>query len=634
MDSHPPVGTVFELLNFIKLSITLLEGNTKTEQEREILQILKRSFEGNQDELNPPDLDSSESSSYSCSSVQTSDINLQNLDQVELSNSFEGTVTPVHEPYDLISCQDQDEDEEADNSLIIDEDSNSQGSRCGTTRSGTPYTPFGSIEETKKNCFPKFKPGLPEIEELNFPTTGPPKATFKKAAAPTYPEGATGTKPKMNPDVNKQRIPEGATSSRPRIGSSETDIDIEATSHIEAEGATGAWTEISPIEYRNRNVNKQTEAEGATGAWTESSPRKRRFKNVNKQTEADGATGGANPRRRNVNKPNKDDNNEQETADREEEPETDLNRRNDEFKKNKRITPIIIRDNRYSWKQIKDILYTNHINSSAFQGEIKGANSYNITSRDEQAQRNITKILDNEGVYYHSYTLPTDKLIKVVIRGLPRESDAQEINDELIQEGYSIDSVKQMTSRREGVIHPLPLFLIALKRSDRSRNIHNCTYLLNLKISVETYRGRSGPTQCHRCQQFWHSSNSCRHEPKCVKCGEPHLTASCKKLPEEDPKCANCGGPHTASYPKCEKFPVPIKKNPGATPHPRTETKTYESRIVNSRTYADATQNIEDSIQLHKVVQDLKAEFEDFKLTIITTITNQMQGIRQQLQIS
>lgn len=58
------------------------------------------------------------------------------------------------------------------------------------------------------------------------------------------------------------------------------------------------------------------------------------------------------------------------------------------------------------------------------------------------------------------------------------------------------------------------------------------------------------------CQSYFHTSNFCHHTPRCVKCGDNHLSSKCLKPPSIPAKCALCSGPHTASYKGC-----PVYKN-------------------------------------------------------------------------
>ncbi|KAF0707143.1 Uncharacterized protein FWK35_00035132, partial [Aphis craccivora] len=101
----------------------------------------------------------------------------------------------------------------------------------------------------------------------------------------------------------------------------------------------------------------------------------------------------------------------------------------------------------------------------------------------------------------------------------------------------------------------------------------------------------SGPSQCFACQGFGHSSAHCKHQPKCVKCGNDHATKSCTKTPDQPPKCCNCNGEHTANYRQCPAFiKATIAKKTNSTiplPQPTPQVPTTISQAKQS-TYAQA----------------------------------------------
>jgi hypothetical protein len=65
------------------------------------------------------------------------------------------------------------------------------------------------------------------------------------------------------------------------------------------------------------------------------------------------------------------------------------------------------------------------------------------------------------------------KPIKAIIRHLPGNTSAEDIAKELLALGFSIISVRQMTSTRPQVSANLPLFLVTLPRSENLRKFLN-----------------------------------------------------------------------------------------------------------------------------------------------------------------
>lgn len=78
----------------------------------------------------------------------------------------------------------------------------------------------------------------------------------------------------------------------------------------------------------------------------------------------------------------------------------------------------------------------------------------------------------------------------------------------------------------------------------------------NLIIKWEKFNKSSKRlTQCHRCQQYGHSSINCGKQFQCVKCIENHEPGQCKrKTREGNPQCCNCKLDHAANSKLCTFF--------------------------------------------------------------------------------
>jgi hypothetical protein len=183
---------------------------------------------------------------------------------------------------------------------------------------------------------------------------------------------------------------------------------------------------------------------------------------------------------------------------------------------------------------------------------------------------------------YYSFFPKSENPIKAFLRRLHSNTPMEDISDGLVTLGFDVVSVKQMTTRRspsEGTAtRNLPLFLITLPRTAKSKEIIRLQYLCHISIRLEAYGAQSGLTQCHNCQQFGHVSTNCRQPPRCMWCGGGHLHKECmeKENTSSTPVCCNCQlvegeKSHPANYRGCRYAKEELqKKNLQRTPKPTT----------------------------------------------------------------
>ncbi|GFW69738.1 nucleic-acid-binding protein from transposon X-element [Trichonephila clavipes] len=139
-------------------------------------------------------------------------------------------------------------------------------------------------------------------------------------------------------------------------------------------------------------------------------------------------------------------------------------------------------------------------------------------------------------------TLPPPVMLRitetVVLKGLPRNFKVEEIQADLEELGFTPEKVNQLIGRRSK--QPIPVFLVTLPRSIENLKIFHLKTLSYLSIRVEGYNGK-GVTQCYTCNHFHHNSENCHLNPRCLKCGEGHITRECPITERlETAYCINC----------------------------------------------------------------------------------------------
>ncbi|GFX61917.1 nucleic-acid-binding protein from transposon X-element [Trichonephila clavipes] len=172
---------------------------------------------------------------------------------------------------------------------------------------------------------------------------------------------------------------------------------------------------------------------------------------------------------------------------------------------------------------------------------IKTAGKYVKLYTDTQPQHDTLKQLLEVLKYpFYTFTPKNERPIKVVIKGLPRSTTTAEIKSDLLDLGYTINKVTQLTGNISKQL--LPVFTISLPRNTFNDNIFKLKTLGYLSITVEGFESR-GVIQCFQCNQFNHTAEHCHLTPKCLKCGEKHQTRDCQIKRLDTPFCVNCKVP-------------------------------------------------------------------------------------------
>lgn len=126
-----------------------------------------------------------------------------------------------------------------------------------------------------------------------------------------------------------------------------------------------------------------------------------------------------------------------------------------------------------------------------------------INCPDEKSYRLVQQFLtiNNSIVNFHSFPLPSEKSLKVIIRGLPLDISDDELMDELKSLDFEPNFVRPfyMNGKR------IPIHMVSLKQTESAKDIYTIPNLLYVKVKIEAYK-QTGPAQCFTCQQFGHSS--------------------------------------------------------------------------------------------------------------------------------
>jgi hypothetical protein len=158
---------------------------------------------------------------------------------------------------------------------------------------------------------------------------------------------------------------------------------------------------------------------------------------------------------------------------------------------------------------------------------------------------------EDKGVSFHTFSLPEDRCVRLLLKNLRKRMPEAEIKEELEALHISVQGVMQLRSKRRDQDpekdRPLtPHFIVLVARGPEVAKLRSLTELCGLRVQVETYVAPKGPLQCKRWQRFGHTQRNCSYAPKCVACGDAHPSGTCATS-KQQLKCCNCGGNHTAN---------------------------------------------------------------------------------------
>ena len=155
------------------------------------------------------------------------------------------------------------------------------------------------------------------------------------------------------------------------------------------------------------------------------------------------------------------------------------------------------------------------------------------------------EICQNDKIQYHTYSIPTEKVLIVVLKELIKLPSKTIINE------LKTQGLKPLTCAEIPAPTKYPIYRISFAPGTTLAKVNHTRYVHNIKIYWEKFESKRPTIQCYRCQTHGHTSNNCNKKAVCVKCAGQHDSRECSKKPETPPICANCGGEHPANYSKC-----------------------------------------------------------------------------------
>lgn len=224
----------------------------------------------------------------------------------------------------------------------------------------------------------------------------------------------------------------------------------------------------------------------------------------------------------------------------------------------KKLTPppLYIRD-KERWFAISAWCNSHRVSYKSARSTAQGIKVEVSTTDDHRA---LSKMLGEQRIPYHTYTMPEDKLLRAVIKNVPREFAKEEILESLKAQNLPVREVHRMVRGKARA--PMNMVLVCLDNTPEGKQVFRITHVCGLMgVKIEPPYKTGIMAQCHKCQMYGHTSNNCYAHPRCVKCLGNHHTSECERpkdlsLCTEPPSCVLCGEMgHPANFRGCPRAP-------------------------------------------------------------------------------
>ncbi|CAH2067710.1 unnamed protein product, partial [Iphiclides podalirius] len=202
----------------------------------------------------------------------------------------------------------------------------------------------------------------------------------------------------------------------------------------------------------------------------------------------------------------------------------------------KRPPPLFIRDTE-KWPMEAISALSNRLKFVA----TTTAQGIKLQLETADAHRQVSKFLGAKQVFYHTYTLAEDRILRAFIKRIPSNIPTETVLDSLKEQNLPVHAVHRTKSRRKRT--PIDMVMVHLDLSPEEEAIFNIESVIGLtNIVIEPPHKATLPGQCHKCQNYGHAARNCFAKPRCVKCLGDHGTPDCPR-PRDKALLANYGPP-------------------------------------------------------------------------------------------
>lgn len=229
--------------------------------------------------------------------------------------------------------------------------------------------------------------------------------------------------------------------------------------------------------------------------------------------------------------------------------------------KKEKVPPIVVTTSDFHALR-KAIM--NFVKGIKFSLQIGRRGECRVLAETMDGFNSLLEFLTKRSYKFFTYDTKTERLFKVVLKGLASGESLVEIKNELSNllgiEPVQVIKMK-MKSRpgdsRKGISNDF--YLVHFKSSELNnlKALEKASLMLHVRVKWEHFR-KTGEnfhlTQCRKCQGLGHGTKNCHMTAKCMNCGDSsHAKDNCPV--KDDPKkfkCTNCGENHKSNFWECK----------------------------------------------------------------------------------
>ena len=101
--------------------------------------------------------------------------------------------------------------------------------------------------------------------------------------------------------------------------------------------------------------------------------------------------------------------------------------------------------------------------------------------------RAVQHFLSARNISFHTFALPEEREVKIVIQGIPHHTSSDAIVQELTTLGYTPTAVSVLHAGKGDSKHPVNSFLVKLLKTGNFEEVYGLQTLLHLRVTIRSF---------------------------------------------------------------------------------------------------------------------------------------------------